>query len=80
MEKELADVKKSGDNGGRQKHSLITDGKNFVKWSEGFMRWVKREHPQLLDLFAHAARAKHPIDLRQCPELIDVPSRARSTQ
>ena len=64
---------------GDKKHSLVKDGKKlypdalkdgkgFVKWSEGFLRWVKCEDSGLKELFVQAGKSKHPIAISQCPE------------
>ena len=45
----------------------IKDGKGFVKWSESFLRWVKCENPKLKELYEHAGKAKHPINISECP-------------
>ena len=46
----------------------LKDGKNFVKWAETFIRWLKCEDTRLKDIFVQAGKAKHPIELKECPE------------
>ena len=73
------EAKPSGDSGGGFKNkSLIKDPnklypdnlldhKNFKKWSDDFLRWVRIESEELYDVLVHAQKAKNSIPSTHVP-------------